>query len=62
VFTGFIIMRLPERVEGALLMPKDKRQTAEQADAFANKAMQGIPSGDPYRKIMRWLVPRTGRV
>jgi hypothetical protein len=43
-------------------LPKDKRQTEEQAGAFARKAMQRIPSvDDPYRKIMSWLVPRMGR-
>ena len=43
-------------------LPKDKRQTEEQAKPFAKKAMERIPSsGDPYRKIMRWLLPRIGR-
>ena len=43
-------------------IPKDKRQTEEQAKPFAKKAMERIPSsGDPYRKIMRWLLPRIGR-
>ena len=37
-------------------LPKDKRQTEEQAKPFAKKAMERIPSsGDPYRQIMRWL-------
>jgi hypothetical protein len=40
-------------------LPKDKRQTEEQAKPFAKKAMERIPSsGDPYRQIMRWLLPR----
>jgi hypothetical protein len=31
-------------------LPKDKRQTEEQAKPFAKKAMELIPSsGDPYR-------------
>ena len=45
-----------------MALPKDKRQTEEQAKTFAKKAMERIPSsGDPYRKIMRWLLPRIGR-
>jgi len=43
-------------------LPKDKRQTEEQAKPFAKKAMERMPSsGDPYRQIMRWLLPRIGR-
>jgi hypothetical protein len=43
-------------------LPKDKRQTEEQAKPFAKKAMERIPSsGDPYRQIMRWLLPRIGK-
>jgi hypothetical protein len=43
-------------------LPKDKRQTEEQAKPFAKNAMERIPSrGDPYRKIMRWLLPCIGR-
>ena len=42
-------------------LPKDKRQTEEQAKPFAKKAMERIPSsGDPYRQILRWLSPRIG--
>jgi hypothetical protein len=38
--------------------PKDE----EQAKPFAKKAMERIPSsGDPYRQIMRWLLPRIGK-
>jgi hypothetical protein len=45
-----------------MLLPKDKRQTEEQAKLFAKKAMERIPSsGDPYRQIMRWLLPRIGK-
>jgi hypothetical protein len=34
-------------------LPKEKRQTEEQAKPFAKKAMERIPSsGDPYRQIM----------
>ena len=40
-------------------LPKDKRQTEEQAKLFAKKAMERIPSsGDPHRQIMKWLRPR----
>ena len=43
-------------------LPKDKRQTEEQAKPFAKKAVERIPSsGDPYRQIMRWLLPRIGK-
>jgi hypothetical protein len=43
-------------------LPKDKRQTEEQAKSFAKKEMERIPSsGDPYRLIMRWLLPRIGK-
>ena len=43
-------------------LPKDKRQTEEQAGPFAKKAMERIPSsGDPYRQIMGWLLPRIGK-
>jgi hypothetical protein len=40
-------------------LPKDKRQTQGQANQFAKKAMERVPSsGDPYRQIMSWLLPR----
>jgi hypothetical protein len=43
-------------------LPKDKRQTEEQAKPFAKKAMERIPSsGDPYGQIMRWLLPRVAK-
>ena len=43
-------------------LPKDKRQTEDQAKPFAKKAMERIPSsGDPYRQIMSWLLPRLGK-
>jgi hypothetical protein len=39
--------------------PKEKRQTKEQAEAFAIKV---VPcSGDPYHRIMGWLVPRIAK-
>ena len=41
-------------VRGWMSLPKDKRETEEQAKPFAKKAMERIPSsGDPYRQIMR---------
>jgi len=44
-------------------LSKEKRQTQDQADAFATKAIERIPSvRDSHTKIMRWLLPRTGRV
>ena len=43
-------------------LPKDKRRTEEQAKPFAKKAMERIPSsGDRYRQIMGWLLPRIGK-
>jgi hypothetical protein len=45
-----------------MALPKDKRQTEEQAKPFAKKAMERISSsGDPYRQIMSWLPPRIGK-
>ena len=46
-------------------LPKDKRQTAEQAAAFARKAMEENElqrsRRDPYERVMGWLLPRIGR-
>jgi hypothetical protein len=43
-------------------LPKDERQTEDQAKPFAKKTMERIPSsGDPYRQIMSWLLPRLGK-
>lgn len=43
-------------------LPKNKRENEEHATAFAKKAMERIPSsGDPFRQIMGWLLPRTGK-
>ncbi len=42
--------------------PKLKRQTKEQAEAFAIKVKERVPcSGDPYHRIMGWLVPRIAK-
>jgi hypothetical protein len=43
-------------------LPTDKRQTKAQAELFAKKVVERIPSsGDPYRQIMMWLMPRIGK-
>jgi hypothetical protein len=46
-------------------LPRDKRQTHEQAAAFAMKAVETNAIGrgreDPHARIMAWLLPRTGK-
>jgi hypothetical protein len=46
-------------------LTRDKRQTHEQAAAFAKKAVEtnaiGRSREDPYGRIMAWLLPRTGK-
>ena len=43
-------------------LPKEKRQTEEQAKPFAKKSMERIPSsGDAFGQIMKWLQPRIGK-
>jgi hypothetical protein len=46
-------------------LPKDKRQTAEQAAAFARKAMEENElqrsRRDPYERVMGRPLPRIGR-
>ena len=46
-------------------LPRDKRQTQEQAAAFAEKAVETTAIGpsrvDPYARIVGWLLPRTGK-
>jgi hypothetical protein len=45
-------------------LPRDKRQTQEQAAAFARKATEKheVPcSGNPQQRVLAWLLPRTGR-
>ena len=52
-------------------LPKDARQTEEQAEAFARKVIdrvslrgagyRGTTPPNPYRNIMRWLLPRIGK-
>jgi hypothetical protein len=48
-----------------MALPRDKRQTAEQTAGFAAKTLQRqeLPRSrrDPYRVMMGWLLPRTGR-
>jgi hypothetical protein len=45
-------------------LPRDRRQTKEQAAAFALKSLGKHKfrcSGDPHQRILAWLVPRTGK-
>ena len=45
-------------------LPREKRQTEEQAAAFALTAIEkhGVRcSGDRRRRIMAWLMPRIGK-
>jgi hypothetical protein len=46
-------------------LPKDKRQTAEQAAAYATKAVEEnklrLSRRDPCERMMSWLLPRVGR-
>ncbi|MTV11778.1 MULTISPECIES: hypothetical protein [Bradyrhizobium] len=49
-----------------MLLAREKRQSSEQAAAFARAALQrhDLPRSSrrtPYEIIMRWLRPRTGR-
>jgi hypothetical protein len=48
-----------------MALPRDKRQTEQQTSEFAAKAVQSheLPRSrrDPYREMMDWLVPRTGK-
>lgn len=45
-----------------MALPRDKRQTNAQVDAFARKAMVRIAfRPDPYRQIVNWVLPRVGR-
>lgn len=48
-----------------MALPKDKRQTAEQAAVFAKKAVEQTElqrsRRDPYQRVMGWLLPRVGK-
>jgi hypothetical protein len=48
-----------------MALPRDKRQTAEQAATFAEKSVQGHALArsrrDPHGVMMSWLLPRTGK-
>jgi hypothetical protein len=48
-----------------MALTRDKRQTEAQAAGFAAKTLQRneLPRTrrDPYRVIMGWLLPRTGK-
>jgi hypothetical protein len=44
-------------------LPREKRQTQEQAAAYATQIVQTNVIGrkDPYLTVMAWLSPRIGR-
>ena len=48
-----------------IALPKDKRQTAEQAAAFAERAVEQNEvkrsRRDPYQRVIGWLLSRVGR-
>ena len=48
-----------------MALPRDKRQTEEQTAGFAAKTLRRheLPRSrrDPYRVMMGWLLPRTGK-
>lgn len=47
-----------------MLLPREKRQSEEQAAAFALKAIEKHDfrgSGDRQRRVMAWLMPRIGK-
>ena len=48
-------------IRQCMALPKDKRQTEEQAVAFAKKAVEQneLPRSrrDPYQMIIGWLLP-----
>ena len=47
-----------------MLLPTEKRQSEEQAAAFALKAIEKheiLGAGDRQRRVMAWLGPRIGK-
>jgi hypothetical protein len=47
-----------------MALPRDRRETGDQATAFAVKALEKHKfrcTGDPRQRVMAWLLPRTGR-
>jgi hypothetical protein len=43
-------------------LPKEKRQSEQQASAFAKAAVARVPSiRNPHQRIMAWLSPRIGK-
>ena len=45
-------------------LPRDRRQSKEQAAAFAAQAMETHKltcSGDPHARCVAWLLPRTAK-
>jgi hypothetical protein len=48
-----------------MALPRDKRQSQEQAATFATRVVQASTIGshraDPHKIVMAWLSPRVGR-
>jgi hypothetical protein len=45
-----------------MALPKDKRQTEAQVDAFARKSMERIAfRPDPFGQRVSWVLPRAGK-
>jgi hypothetical protein len=46
-----------------MLLPREQRQSEEQAAAFALKAIEkhGFRGSDRQRRVMSWLMPRVGK-
>ena len=65
LFGQIAIGELRRRAASVQALPKDKRQTEEQAAEFAKKAIEQnelqANRRDPYQRVMGWLLPRTGR-
>jgi hypothetical protein len=45
-----------------MALPRDKRRTEAQVEAFARKVMGRIAfRPDPHRQVVSWVQPRAGR-
>jgi hypothetical protein len=47
-----------------MALPRDRRETPDQAAAFAVKALEKHKfrcSGEPRQRVMAWLLPRMGK-
>ena len=57
--------RVGKSFANGMALPKDKRQTADQAAAFAKRAVEQNEfqrsSREPYHRIMGWLLSLVGR-